>query len=66
MAFVLSLQGLRTEPCQACSAQTSYDLLVLFGLAVTAIFSDDEVAMGNLLYFCLWLDHAKIILYRPQ
>lgn len=38
MAFVLSLQGLRTEPCQACSAQTSYDLLVLFGLAVTAIF----------------------------
>lgn len=38
IAFVLSLQGPRTEPFQACSAQTSHDLLALLGLAVTAIF----------------------------
>lgn len=58
MGFVVSLQGLGAEACQGLlclSFPWPVRSFVTFGLAATAIFLTDQLAIANLIYFSLSL-----------
>jgi len=62
ISFVLSLQGLVSKACQACSAQTFLDLPVLLGVVATAISLIDQAPVSVSLFFIFaWKDSCLYI-----